>query len=52
MRDAFRFDRVDLRQRDDAAFDPEQAEDLEVLVGLRARSLPGVDDEQEEVDPR
>ena len=30
--------------------DPEQAQDREVLVRLRPRSLAGVDDEQEEVD--
>ena len=43
-------DRVGLRQRDDAVLDPEQAQDREVLVRLRARSLAGVDHEQEEVD--
>ena len=32
--------------------DSEQAQDREVLVRLRARSLGRVDDEQEEVDPR
>ena len=30
----------------------EQTQDLQVLVGLRLRPLPRVDDEQEEVDPR
>ena len=45
-------DGVHLRQRDDALLDPEQAQDLQVLVGLRLRPLPRVDDEQEEVDPR
>ncbi len=43
-------DRVDLRQRDDTALDAEQAQDREVLVRLRARALPRVDHEQEEVD--
>ena len=46
-----RVDGVGLRHRDDAALDPEQAENREVLVRLRARTLGGVDDEQEEVDP-
>ena len=32
--------------------DPEQREDREVLVRLRPRALGGVDDEEEEVDPR
>ena len=47
-----RVDRVDLRHRDDAALDPEQPQDREVLVRLRPRALAGVDDEQEEVDAR
>ena len=46
-----RVDGVGLRHRDDAALDPEQVENREVLVRLRARTLGGVDDEQEEVDP-
>ncbi len=46
-----RVDRVDLRERDDAALDAEQAQDREVLVRLRSRALPRVDDEEEEVDP-
>ncbi len=46
-----RVDGVGLRQRDDAALDPEQAQDREVLVRLRARALARVDHEQEEVDP-
>ena len=45
-------DRVGLRDRDDAALDAEEPEDREVLVRLRTRALRGVDDEQEEVDPR
>ena len=44
-------DRVDLRHRDDAVLDAEQPQDREVLVRLRPRALPGVDHEQEEVDP-
>ena len=43
-------DGVGLRQRDHAVLDPEQAQDRQVLVRLRPRSLPGVDHEQEEVD--
>ena len=46
-----RVDRVRLRHRDDAALDPEQPQDRQVLVRLRPRALGGVDDEQEEVDP-
>src|SRR6266508_2564424 len=42
--------RVRLRDRDDAAVDPEQAQDREVLVRLRPRALVRVHDEQEEVD--
>ena len=49
--DPLRLDGVDLRQRDDAALDAEQAKDLQVLVRLRSRPLAGVDDQQEEVDP-
>ena len=45
-------DGVRLRDGDDAAVDAEQAQDREVLVGLRARALRRVDDEQEQVDPR
>ena len=44
-------DEVRLRQRDDAAFDPEQAQDREVLERLRPGALGRIDDEQEEVDP-
>ena len=43
-------DSIRLRDRDDAALDPEQAQDREVLVRLRARALVGVDHEQEQVD--
>ncbi len=43
-------DEVGLRQGDDAALDPEQAQDREMLVRLRPRAFPGVDHEQEEVD--
>ena len=43
-------DRVGLRERDDAVLDPEQAQDREMLVRLRARPLAGVDHEEEEVD--
>ena len=42
---------VGLGHGDDAALDPEQAEDREVLVRLWPRTLARVDDEQEEVDP-
>ena len=45
-------DGVRLRDGDDAAVDAEQAQDREVLVGLRARALRRVDDQQEQVDPR
>ena len=45
-------DGVGLRHRDDAVLDPEQADDREVLERLGTRALAGVDDEQEEVDPR
>ena len=44
-------DRVRLRHRDDAAVDPEQAQDRQMLVRLRPRALGRVDHEQEEVDP-
>ena len=44
--------RVGFRDGNDAVIDAEQAQDREVLMGLRARPLAGVDDEQEEVDPR
>ena len=44
--------RIDLRERDHAALDLEQAQDREVLARLRARPLAGVDHEQERVDPR
>ena len=43
-------DEVALRQRDDAALDPEQPQDREMLVRLRPRALVRVDHEQEEVD--
>ena len=43
-------DGVRLRHGDDAAVDAEQAEDREMLVRLRPRTLAGVDHEQEEVD--
>ena len=46
-----RVDRVDLRERDDAALDAEQAQDREVLVRLRPRALARIDDEEEQVDP-
>ena len=45
-------DGVDLRDRDDAGLDSEQAHDREVLERLRSRALGRVDDEQEQVDPR
>ena len=45
-----RVDRVRLRHRDDAALDPEQPQDREVLVRLWPSALARVDDEQEEVD--
>ena len=45
-------DRIDLRQRYHTAVDPEQPEDREVLVRLRACALAGVDHEQEEIDAR
>ena len=45
-----RIDGVDLRDRDDAVLDPEQAHDRQVLVGLRPCAFGCVDDEQEEVD--
>ena len=38
-------DRVRLRDRDDPALDPEQAQDREVLVRLRPRALGSVDDQ-------
>src|SRR4029450_9726608 len=44
-------DGVDLRERDHAALDPEEAQDREVLERLRARPLARVDDEEEQVDP-
>jgi hypothetical protein len=43
-------DRIRLRHGDHAAPDPEQAEDRQVLVGLRPCALGGVDHEQEKVD--
>ena len=43
-------DGVGLRDRDDTVADAEQSQDREVLVGLRTRTLGGVDDEQEQVD--
>ncbi len=46
-----RLDRIGFRHGHDAAVDPEQPQDREVLVRLRPRALGGVDHEQEEVDP-
>ena len=46
-----RVDRVGLGHGHDAALDPEQPQDREVLVRLRPRALAGVDHQQEEVDP-
>jgi hypothetical protein len=45
-------DGVHLGDRDDAVLDPQQPDDREMLVRLRARSLRGVHDEEEEIDPR
>ena len=42
---------IDLRDRDDAARQPEHADDLEVLAGLRHHGLVGRDDEEHRVDP-
>src|SRR5262249_33627190 len=50
--DRLRIDRVDLRERDDAMVDPEQAKDREVLASLWPHTPAGVDDEKEDVDPR
>ena len=44
-------DGIDLRQRDDTVLDPEQTQDREVLVRLRARALTRIDHEQEQIDP-
>ena len=43
---------IGLRECDDAAVDPEQPQDREVLVRLRARAFVRVDHEQEQVDAR
>ena len=43
-------DEVGLGQRHDPAFDPEQAQDREVLMRLGSRPLAGIDHEEEEVD--
>ncbi len=37
--------RVDLGECDDTSIDPEQSQNGEMLVGLRTRALPCVDDE-------
>ncbi len=47
-----RVHRVGLRHCDDAALDPEQPQDREVLERLRPGALSSVDHEQEEVDAR
>ena len=44
-------DGIDLRQRDDAVLDSEQAQDRKVLVRLRARAFTRIDHEQEQIDP-
>ena len=44
-------DGIRLRDGDDTVLDPEQPQDGEVLMRLRACPLSCVDDEQEEVDP-
>ena len=43
-------DGIDLRQRDDAVLDSEQAQDRKVLVRLRARAFTRIDHEQEQID--
>ena len=45
-----RVDEVALRQRDDAAGDPEHVEDREVFLGLRPPALVRGDDEQDQTD--
>ncbi len=45
-----RIDRVGLGQRDDAAFDPEQVADRQVLAALRHDALVGRDHEEHQID--